>query len=86
MSGISVHPECQPHREHHLLRISAALRRHAHGRCPRRNEKLEKQIQRARSARGYTILPPSGKLRDLIQCLPHILGHARLAGFFICCR
>ena len=37
------------------------------------NESLEKQIQQIEQL-GHTIIPPSGKLRDLIQCLPHIIG------------
>src|SRR5581483_5122099 len=37
-----------------------------------RNERLEDQIQQIEQ-HGYTIIPPSGKLRDLIQCLPHII-------------
>jgi len=36
------------------------------------NEKLESQFQQIEQ-QGYTIIPPSGKLRDLIQCLPHII-------------
>ncbi|MGN6554588.1 MAG: alpha-amylase family glycosyl hydrolase, partial [Verrucomicrobiota bacterium] len=37
-----------------------------------RNEKLEGQIQQIED-HGFTIIPPSGKLRDLIQALPHIV-------------
>ncbi len=37
------------------------------------NEALEKQIQQLDQL-GHTVIPPSGKLRDLVQCLPHILG------------
>ncbi|MBC8097762.1 MAG: amylo-alpha-1,6-glucosidase, partial [Akkermansiaceae bacterium] len=37
-----------------------------------RNEKLEKQIQQIED-HGFTIIPPSGKLRDLIHALPHII-------------
>ncbi len=37
-----------------------------------RNEKLEDQIQEIEE-HGFTIIPPSGKLRDLIQALPHIV-------------
>jgi len=36
-----------------------------------RNEALENQIQQIES-RGFTIIPPSGKLRDLIPLIPHI--------------
>jgi predicted glycogen debranching enzyme len=36
------------------------------------NPKLEAQIQQIEQF-GYAIIPPSGKLRDLIQCLPHII-------------
>ena len=36
------------------------------------NEKLEQQIQQMESG-GFTIIPPSGKLRDLAHCLPHII-------------
>ncbi len=37
-----------------------------------RNENLDNQIQQIEQ-HGFTIIPPSGKLRDLIQCLPHII-------------
>jgi predicted glycogen debranching enzyme len=37
-----------------------------------KNEKLETQI-RETEKHGFAILPPSGKLRDLIECLPHII-------------
>src|SRR5262245_60842931 len=37
-----------------------------------RNEKLEGQIRQIEE-HGYAILPPSGKLRDVTQCLPHII-------------
>ncbi len=37
-----------------------------------RNERLEGQIQQIEDF-GFAIIPPSGKLRDLIQCLPHII-------------
>ncbi len=36
------------------------------------NPKLEAQIQQIEQF-GYAIIPPSGKLRDLAQCLPHII-------------
>ena len=36
------------------------------------NEKIESQIRQIEE-HGYAILPPSGKIRDLIQHLPHIL-------------
>ena len=36
------------------------------------NPKLETQIQQIEQF-GFAIIPPSGKLRDLIQCLPHII-------------
>ena len=36
------------------------------------NPKLEAQIQQIEQF-GYAIIPPSGKLRDLVQCLPHII-------------
>src|SRR5262245_11534464 len=36
------------------------------------NAKVENQITQIEQ-HGYTLIPPSGKLRDLIQCLPHIL-------------
>jgi len=38
------------------------------------NESLEKQIEQLEQRHGHTIIPPSGKLRDLIQCLPHVIG------------
>jgi len=37
-----------------------------------RNETLEAQIQKIEE-HGFTIIPPSGKLRDLIEFLPHII-------------
>ncbi len=37
-----------------------------------RNERIEDQIRQIEE-HGYTIIPPSGKLRDLIPCLPHII-------------
>ncbi|HEY2083602.1 MAG TPA: amylo-alpha-1,6-glucosidase [Verrucomicrobiae bacterium] len=37
-----------------------------------RNEKLEGQIVQIEQF-GFAIIPPSGKLRDLVQCLPHII-------------
>ena len=37
------------------------------------NEPLEKQLQQL-ERQDHTIIPPSGKLRDLIAQLPHILG------------
>jgi starch synthase (maltosyl-transferring) len=37
-----------------------------------RNEKLEGQIVQIEQF-GYAIIPPSGKLRDLVQCLPHVI-------------
>ena len=37
-----------------------------------RNERLENQIQQIEDF-GFAIIPPSGKLRDLIECLPHII-------------
>jgi starch synthase (maltosyl-transferring) len=36
-----------------------------------RNERLENQIEQIEQF-GFAIVPPSGKLRDLVQCLPHI--------------
>ncbi|HYG22187.1 MAG TPA: amylo-alpha-1,6-glucosidase [Verrucomicrobiae bacterium] len=36
------------------------------------NEKLESQIQQIEE-HGFAILPPSGKLRDLVHALPHII-------------
>jgi glycogen debranching enzyme/glycosidase len=36
------------------------------------NQKIESQILQVEE-HGYTMLPPSGKLRDLIQHLPHII-------------
>jgi starch synthase (maltosyl-transferring) len=37
-----------------------------------RNEKLESQLK-ALDKQGYTVIPASGKIRDLIQQLPHII-------------
>jgi hypothetical protein len=36
------------------------------------DEKLEKQLKELDN-RGYTVIPPSGKFRDLIRELPHII-------------
>src|SRR5207249_917732 len=36
-----------------------------------RNEPLENQIKQL-DAQGYSVIPPSGKLRDLVAQLPHI--------------
>lgn len=36
------------------------------------NPKLESQIQQIEQF-GYAIIPPSGKFRDLVPCLPHII-------------
>ncbi|HWD93964.1 MAG TPA: amylo-alpha-1,6-glucosidase [Verrucomicrobiae bacterium] len=36
------------------------------------NEKLESQVVQIEQF-GYAIIPPSGKFRDLIPCLPHII-------------
>lgn len=37
-----------------------------------KNEKLEAQLMQL-DQRGYTVIPPSGKFRDLIRHLPHII-------------
>jgi starch synthase (maltosyl-transferring) len=37
------------------------------------NETLEAQFSKL-DKQGYTVIPPSGKLRDLIRQLPHIIG------------
>ncbi len=37
-----------------------------------RNELLESQVQQIEE-HGYSIIPPSGKLRDLVKILPHIV-------------
>ena len=36
------------------------------------NQKLENQIEEIEE-HGFTIIPPSGKLRDLVQALPHVI-------------
>ncbi len=36
------------------------------------NPKLEDQVKQIEQF-GFAIIPPSGKLRDLVQCLPHII-------------
>src|SRR5579884_2744107 len=36
------------------------------------DEKLEQQLQQL-DQKGYTVIPPSGTIRDLIQLLPHII-------------
>lgn len=36
------------------------------------NDRLENQIKQVEQF-GYAIIPPSGKFRDLVQCLPHII-------------
>ena len=40
------------------------------------DEALEKKIQPLDQL-GYSVIPPSGKLRDLTQCLPHIINTLR---------
>ena len=36
------------------------------------NPKLEEQLKQL-DEKGYSVIPPSGKLRDLVQQLPHII-------------
>ena len=38
-----------------------------------RDERLEKEFRKL-DERGYTVIPPSGKLRDVARELPHIVG------------
>jgi len=68
--GVSVHPDC--YRTANTIycvfaRLFGATRTAANT----RNEKLENQIEQIEQ-RGFNIIPASGKLRDLVQQLPHI--------------
>lgn len=69
--GISVHPN--DYRTANTIycafpRLFGATKTAVSG----RNERLENQIEQIEQF-GFTIIPPSGKLRDLVQCLPHII-------------
>ena len=71
-AGISVHPDS--YRTANTIycafpRLFGASKTAVHT----HNEALEKQIQPLDQL-GYTVIPPSGKLRDLTQCLPHIIN------------
>ena len=71
-AGISVHPDS--YRTANTIycafpRLFGASKTVAHT----HSEALEKQIQPLDQL-GYTVIPPSGKLRDLTQCLPHIIN------------
>ncbi len=44
------------------------------GRTSTRQAALEEQL-RDLDQRGFTVIPPSGKLRDLTACIPHIVEH-----------
>jgi predicted glycogen debranching enzyme len=37
------------------------------------NDRLENQVKQIEQF-GYAIIPPSGKFRDVVQCLPHIIN------------
>ena len=70
--GISVHPD-------HLRTgngiYCAFPRMFGPGKGERstRHPALDEQLA-SLDQRGYTVIPPSGKLRELTQCVPHILG------------
>ncbi len=71
--GISVHPD-------HLRTgntIYCAFPRmfgETRDRVSTRQPALEEQL-RDLDQRGFTVIPPSGKLRDLTACIPHIIEH-----------
>lgn len=70
--GLSVHPDlarsantiyCAFPRQFGATRFAAKAR----------DESLDEQL-RDLDSRGFTVIPPSGKLRDLTRQLPHIMG------------
>jgi predicted glycogen debranching enzyme len=70
-AGISVHPDV--YRTANTIycafpRLFGATKNAA----TTKDEKLENQI-RPFNQNNYAVIPPSGKLRDLTQCLPHIV-------------
>ncbi|MEO5802219.1 MAG: amylo-alpha-1,6-glucosidase [Verrucomicrobiota bacterium] len=69
--GISVHPNC--YRTANTI-YCAFTRMFGDSKRLRttRDEKLEGQLKKL-DERGYTVIPPSGKLRDLTKQLPHII-------------
>jgi len=69
-AGISVHPS--DYRTANTI-YCAFARMFGESKSARatRNATLEKRLEKL-DARGYTVIPPSGKLRDLIDELPHI--------------
>ncbi len=71
-AGVSVHPD--GHRTFNTI-YCAFVRMFGETRTAitTRDEKLEAQMAEL-DARGFTVIPPSGKLRDLIRELPHIIG------------
>lgn len=71
--GISVHPD----RLRTGNTIYCAFPRmfgETRGRASTRQPALEEQL-RELDQRGFTVIPPSGKLRDLTACIPHIIEH-----------
>ena len=69
--GISVHPDA--YRTGNTIycaftRLFGASRTAA----STRNERLDTQVKQIEQF-GYTIIPPSGKIRDLVKALPHIV-------------
>jgi predicted glycogen debranching enzyme len=69
-TGISVHPNA--YRTANTIYCAfPRLFGPTRGTLNSRNDKVENQIAQIEQ-HGYTIIPPSGKLRDLIECLPHI--------------
>ena len=69
--GIAVHPDAF-RTANTLYCAFPRLFGPTRGSISTRNENLENQIQQIEQ-HGFTIIPRSGKLRDLIQCLPHII-------------
>jgi len=69
--GMSVHPDC--YRTANTI-YCAFTRMFGATKSLRttRNEKVEAQLKKMDDA-GYIVIPPSGKFRDLIQHLPHII-------------
>ncbi len=70
-TGISVHPDC--HRSANTI-YCAFVRMFGESKSARAtvDANREKQLNKL-DERGYVVIPPSGKLRDVIAQLPHIM-------------
>ncbi|MEO6182523.1 MAG: glycogen debranching enzyme N-terminal domain-containing protein, partial [Verrucomicrobiota bacterium] len=69
--GISVHPDSYRTGNTIYCAFTRMFGRSKNLRTTR-DEKLENDLKKL-DERGYTVIPPSGKLRDLTQQLPHII-------------